>query len=143
MVMVVAPMLAPLAGGYLDEWFGWRSTFLAVLAVGAAVLVFTWLLLHETHHDRSGGAGPLAMLGGFGVLLRYAGFVGYAVTVSFPTAVFFAFLAGAHYVLIELMDLPSSEYGLYFMLTAVSSIAGHYHSGPPATLTGPAPNTLP
>src|SRR3546814_16886726 len=90
MVMVVAPMLAPLAGGYLDEWFGWRSTFLAVLAVGAAVLVFTWLLLHETHHDRSGGAGPLVMLGGFGVLLRDAGFVGYAVNVSFTTAVFFA-----------------------------------------------------
>src|SRR3546814_12728213 len=32
LVMVVAPMLAPLAGGYLDEWFGRRSTFLAVLA---------------------------------------------------------------------------------------------------------------
>src|SRR3546814_6946329 len=36
MVMVVAPMLAPLAGGYLDERFGWRSTFLAVSAGGAA-----------------------------------------------------------------------------------------------------------
>src|SRR3546814_18427173 len=87
MVMVVAPMLAPLAGGYLDEWFGWRSTFLAVLAVGAAVLVFTLLLLHETPHDRSGGAWPLAMIGGFGVLLRDGGFVGYAVTFPFTQAV--------------------------------------------------------
>src|SRR3546814_12298448 len=34
MAMVVAPMLAPLAGGYLDEWFGWRSTFYAVIAIG-------------------------------------------------------------------------------------------------------------
>src|SRR5690606_20851902 len=34
MVMVVAPMLAPLIGGYLDSWFGWRATFITVLAVG-------------------------------------------------------------------------------------------------------------
>src|SRR3546814_2983861 len=94
-------------------------------------------LLHETHHDRSGGAGPLAMLGGFGVLLRDAGFVGYAVNVSFTTAVFFAFLAGAPYVMIELMDRPSSEYGLYFMLNAVSYMAGNYASGRLATRIGP------
>src|SRR3546814_16540689 len=109
MLMVGSPMLATLACVYLDECFVLRSTFLAVLAVGAAVLVFTWLLLHETHHDRSGGAGPLAMLGGFGVLLRDAGFVGYAVNVSFTTAVFFAFLARAPYVMIELMDRPSRD----------------------------------
>src|SRR3546814_9923576 len=70
MAMVVAPMLAPLAGGYLDEWFGWRSTFYAVIAIGGAVLGLAWLMLHETHHDRRGGEGPLAMLRGFGVLLR-------------------------------------------------------------------------
>src|SRR3546814_11674526 len=77
------------------------------------------------------------MLGGFGVLLRDAGFVGYAVNVSFTTAVFFAFLAGAPYVMIELMDRPSSEYGLYFMLNAVSYMAGNYASGRLATRIGP------
>src|SRR3546814_18001368 len=78
------------------------------------------------------------MLGGFGVLLRDAGFVGYAVNVSFTTAVFFAFLAGAPYVMIELMDRPSSEYGLYFMLNAVSYMAGNYASGRLATRICPA-----
>jgi len=137
MAMVVAPMMAPLIGGYLDHWFGWRSTFFAVLAVGAVVLALAWLLLHETHHDRRIGAGPLAMLRGFGVLLRDAAFAGYALNVSFTTAVFFAFLAGAPYIMIELMQRPSSEYGLYFMMNAVSYMAGNFASGRLATRIGP------
>jgi MFS transporter, DHA1 family, multidrug resistance protein len=137
MAMVVAPMLAPLIGGYLDHWFGWRSTFFTVLAVGALVLGLAWFMLHETHHDRRIGVPPTEMLHGFGVLLRSPAFAGYAVNVSFTTAVFFAFLAGAPYIMIELMDRPSSEYGLYFMMNAVSYMAGNFASGRLATRIGP------
>src|SRR3546814_4450704 len=35
------------------------------------------------------------------------------------------------------MDRPSSEYGLYFMLNAVSYMAGNYASGRLATRIGP------
>lgn len=136
MAMVVAPMMAPLIGGYLDQWFGWRSTFFAVLAVGGIVLALAARLLHETHHDRRLGVGPLEMLGGFAVLLRDRAFAGYAVNVSFTTAVFFAFLAGAPYIMIQVMERPSSEYGLYFMLNAVSYMAGNFASGRLATRVG-------
>ena len=137
MAMVVAPMVAPLLGGYLDHWFGWRATFLTVLGVGAVVLLLAWLLLHETHHDRQGGSGALAMLQGFPVLLRDAGFCGYVLNVSFTTAVFFAFLAGAPYIMVEIMERPSNEYGLYFMLNAASYMTGNFLSGRLATRIGP------
>jgi MFS transporter, DHA1 family, multidrug resistance protein len=136
MAMVVAPMLAPLIGGYLDHWFGWRSTFLTVLTVGAVVLALAWLLLHETHHERDAGQSPLAMLRGFPLLLRSAAFTGYVVNVSFTTAVFFAFLAGAPYIMVEIMDRPTNEYGLYFMFMATSYMAGNFLSGRLATRIG-------
>ena len=136
MAMVVAPMLSPLLGGYLDHWFGWRSTFFTVLAVGAVVLGLAWLLLHETHHDRSIGNGPLAMLQGFPILLRNAAFTGYVLNVSFTTAVFFAFLAGAPYIMVEIMDRPTNEYGLYFMFMATSYMAGNFLSGRLSTRIG-------
>jgi DHA1 family bicyclomycin/chloramphenicol resistance-like MFS transporter len=37
MAMVVAPMVAPMVGGFLDAHFGWRSIFVAMLALSAAV----------------------------------------------------------------------------------------------------------
>lgn len=137
MVMVVAPMLAPLIGGYLDSWFGWRATFFAVLGIGAVVLALACILLHETHHHRTLGEGPLAMLRGFGLLLRDPAFAGYSVNVAFTSAVFFAFLAGAPYIMVELLQRPSSEYGLYFMMNAFSYMAGNFASGRLATRVGP------
>ncbi len=137
MAMVVAPMIAPLLGGYLDHWFGWRATFLVVLVVGAVVLAFAWRLLIETHHDRKVGVGAVEMLRGFGQLMRDPAFAGYAINVSFTTAVFFAFLAGAPFVMIEVMDRPTNEYGLYFLLNAVSYMAGNFLSGRLATQVGP------
>lgn len=137
MVMVVAPMIAPYLGGHLDVWFGWRASFFTVFAVGAVVLIFAWLLLHETHHHRHAGNGPLAMLQGFGILLRDTAFAGYALNVSFSTGAFFAFLAGAPYIMIEILDRPPSEYGEYFILNALSYMAGNFASGRLATRVGP------
>ena len=136
MAMVVAPMVAPLLGGYIDIWFGWRATFFTVLALGLVVLALAWRLLHETNHHRHAGTGPIEMLRGFGRLLRDTAFVGYAINISFTTAAFFAFLAGAPYIMIEIMDRPSNEYGLYFMLNALSYMTGNFLSGRLATRIG-------
>ena len=136
MAMVVAPMVAPFLGGHLDEWFGWRASFFLVLGVGAVVLAFAWLLLNETHHNRHAGGGALAVLRGFPVLLRDLAFAGYAINVSCTTAVFFAFLAGAPYIMVEVMDRPASDYGEYFMLNAIAYMTGNFASGRLATRLG-------
>ena len=142
MAMVVAPMVAPLLGGFTDDLFGWRASFFLVLLVGAVVLALAWFLLIETHFDRDAVAGPASMIRGFGTLLRDTAFTGYAVNVSFTTAVFFAFLAGAPYMMIEVMGRPPSEYGLYFMLNAASYMTGNFLAGRLSTKVGPERMTL-
>ena len=51
-----------------------------------------------------------------------------------PVAI--AFLAGAPYLMVELLQRPSSEYGLYFMMNALSYMAGNFASGRLATRIG-------
>ena len=48
--LLVGPILGPFIGGILTNWFGWRSTFvaLAVMAVISAALIL--LFVPETHH---------------------------------------------------------------------------------------------
>ena len=129
MAMVVAPMLAPLLGGFTDDLFGWQASFFLTFLVGAVVLLFAWFLLFETHFARNAVTSPLSMVKGFGALLKDAAFTGYAINVSFTTAVFFSFLAGAPYMMIEVMERSSSEYGLYFMLNAISYMTGNFLAG--------------
>ena len=127
--MVMAPMVAPLIGGYLDDWLGWRSTFVFVGGFGLVVAVFAVLLLHESNYNRQPLPGIGGMAASYAVLLRSPIFRGYAFVTTFAGASFFAFLGGAPYVVIELMGRPPSEYGWYFALSAVGYMTGNLISG--------------
>ncbi|MFX8914769.1 MFS transporter, partial [Acinetobacter baumannii] len=49
LVMGLAPILAPLLGGGLLTWWGWRSIFLVLAAFGSLCLIGITLGLSETH----------------------------------------------------------------------------------------------
>ena len=127
--MVMAPMVAPLIGGYLDDWIGWRSTFVFVGGFGLVVTVFAMLLLHESNHNRQPLPGLGGMAASYVILLRSPIFRGYAFLTTFASASFFAFLGGAPYVVIELMGRSPSEYGWYFALSACGYMGGNLFSG--------------
>ena len=129
MAMVVAPMLGPLFGGYLHDWFGWRASFVLVAVFAAIVFIAGLLLVGETLPAPQPLPGITGLLTAYGGLLRRPVFRGYAGQTAFSTAGFFAFLGGAPYVVVEIMDRPPREYGVYFVLTAVGYMFGNFVSG--------------
>jgi DHA1 family bicyclomycin/chloramphenicol resistance-like MFS transporter len=54
MIFGVAPAIAPIIGGWLQGWFGWRSVFVFLLAYSAVLLLACRIRLPETlpRHDR-------------------------------------------------------------------------------------------
>lgn len=134
--MVLAPMVSPLIGGYLDDWLGWRSTFVFVGGFGAVVTVFAVFLLHESNLDPQPMPGLRGLAAGYGDLLASPIFRGYALLTTFASAGFFAFLGGAPYIVIEIMGRQPSEYGWYFALSAIGYMSGNLISGRMATRVG-------
>ena len=53
--LAVSLAIAPIIGGYLQLWFGWRAAFVFLTAVGVFVLVATVRLLAETNPRAEGG----------------------------------------------------------------------------------------
>jgi DHA1 family bicyclomycin/chloramphenicol resistance-like MFS transporter len=47
-IFSIAPAIAPVIGGYLQSWYGWRSVFGFLLAGSAVLLLWTWRALPET-----------------------------------------------------------------------------------------------
>jgi DHA1 family bicyclomycin/chloramphenicol resistance-like MFS transporter len=137
MGMAVAPMLAPTIGGMLDTLYGWRASFVFLMLFGGLALLFTFLSLPETNHNR-GTAGSVRQLWhSYTSLLRSRLFWGYTLAASFISAVFFAFLAGAPYVMIELMGRSPAEYGFYFAIVPSGYILGNFVTGRFAGRIGP------
>jgi len=48
LVFAAAPAAAPIIGGWLHEWFGWRSVFWFLLLFALVLVVAIWRLLPET-----------------------------------------------------------------------------------------------
>jgi DHA1 family bicyclomycin/chloramphenicol resistance-like MFS transporter len=128
MAMVVSPMIAPLAGGSLDAHFGWRSIFVLMLALTAGVAVATFLRLRETAiRDPNSSLGSLVR--GYPDLIRDRSFLGYSLALASTSAAFFGFIAGAPYIVVEVMGHTPDVYGSYFALSAGSYMVGNFLSG--------------
>jgi MFS transporter, DHA1 family, multidrug resistance protein len=127
MFMSVVPMLGPVAGGWLDETFGWKANFTMLLVAGILVMALTWADLGETAQTRP--TSLMAQMRDYPELLRSPRFWGYVTSSSLASGVFFAYLGGAPFVATEIYGLGPTLLGVYFGATAVGYAMGNFVSG--------------
>jgi len=125
MVVIAAPMLAPLLGGFLDTLFGWESIFIFVAAACVVVVAWAVLALPETRVAQV-GAKPIRFLPEIRALTSDRRFAGYVLCAALGTAPFFTFLGGGPHVVVSIMGRSSAEYGLWFALNAFGYLAGNF-----------------
>ena len=128
MAFVVAPMVAPAIGGWIDVHGGWRMGFWALSVLGAVVLAAAWFHLPETHVNRATGGG-LGLLTGAVHLFALPRFRGYTLVLAFTSSVFFAFLGGAPHIMMDVLGRTPMEYGLWFASVSAGYMAGNFLSG--------------
>lgn len=136
MVMVVVPMLSPLAGGLIDHNLGWRAIFMVMACAGCLVCTLAVVLLPETSPSL-GIANSLTSI--FQALPMLAGnrqFLAYVGTLTMASAAFFAFIAGAPFIVIEVMGGGPDTYGYWFILTAGSYMVGNFATSRIASTRG-------
>jgi DHA1 family bicyclomycin/chloramphenicol resistance-like MFS transporter len=130
LVFSVSPILAPLAGSLLIEWFGWRSVFWAVTVVAALGLCLLATSLPETRPPESRAHSSLrSALAGYGVLLRDRHFMGLVLIGAFGMSSFFVYLANSSFVLINHYGLTPRQYSLAFAMNAASFIGASQLTG--------------
>lgn len=135
MAWVLAPMVAPVIGGYLDQLWGFRSSFVLLALIGALTLIIAWFTLHETNFNRRSD-GRLWQSAHYGRIFASSQFRGYAMTLAFASAAFFTFLAFAPFLTVNIMGRSAVEYGLWFILVSLGYMVGNFLSGRYSELVG-------
>lgn len=126
MGMALMPMIGPMIGGYLDEIYGWKSTFLLTFGFALVTLAVVFADLSETHKTRT--TSMMAQVKAYPELFRSRRFWGYSATAGFSSGAFFAFLGGGPFVATELLHMSPATYGIYFGLISVGYMGGNYMS---------------
>jgi DHA1 family bicyclomycin/chloramphenicol resistance-like MFS transporter len=130
LVMGVAPILAPLAGGQLLVTFGWRSIFWALAGYGTfGVLAVALLLPESLPPERRRRDSLRQVFGVYGTLIRDRGYMAQVLSGGLIMAGMFAYIATSPFVFIELFHVPPQRYGLYFGTNALGLIAASQVNG--------------
>ena len=127
--MALAPLIGPLAGGYLIDIAGWRSVFVAVGVTAVSLLFLSALKLPETRPRVPAGTAAPPWAAGWGTLFGRPAYLRYLIFGVFSQAAFFAFIAGTPYLTIEVYGLSASAYGIYFTVVPIGFFSGSLMAG--------------
>jgi DHA1 family bicyclomycin/chloramphenicol resistance-like MFS transporter len=125
LVMALAPLIAPVIGGYLLVIADWQAIFVVLAAFGAAVLAVIATRFGESSKYRDPQATQIPrLLRNYGRFLAHRACLGYALINCFTFAGLFSYISGSSFVFIEVFGLPSHIYGILFGVTAFAFMAG-------------------
>ncbi len=124
LAVAMTPMFAPIIGGYLLLFLGWRSIFWTQAIVAGIVLMFVHIMLRETHRPAPGTTLHLMRtLRGYVSLLFDKSFVGYALGNGFGAGALFMYIATSSHVYIDVYDMKPEMFGWLFGFASIGVMA--------------------
>ncbi|MCB5174861.1 multidrug effflux MFS transporter [Microvirga lenta] len=124
-IMGVVPAIAPVFGGLIAQFSGWRMTFAVMILCGAALAATVVLRLPESIRTKSDA--PISfgsILRGFGVLLKHPAYRVYVMLSMLTYGGLFAFISGSSFVLQGIYGLDELAFAFSFAFMVVGFIAG-------------------
>ena len=124
-VFAVAPAIAPILGGWLQTWFGWRSVFAFLAMFGLLLGLVCWRALPESlpagqrqaFHARQ-------ILGNYWTALRHPQFLLLAFAMAFASIGFFVYIAAAPHFVPGVLGLPATSFGWLFIPLVGGMVSG-------------------
>jgi DHA1 family bicyclomycin/chloramphenicol resistance-like MFS transporter len=111
----VGPIVAPLAGGVIVTWLGWRAIFWAVAVFGATLGLAVFFGLQESRTEAvAARARSESPIGAYTAVLQNPRIVGYMLTSGLNFSCMFAWIAAAPYLIITLYNVPALYFGWIF-----------------------------
>jgi len=124
-VFALAPLVAPLVGGWLLVHFGWRAIFVVLALFAGTLLAVIGFAFAESLTAPDRDALRLGRLGrNYQAFLSSRVCLGYALVNGLCWAGIFAFLSGSPFVFITIYGVAPEHYGFYFALSAVALVIG-------------------
>jgi DHA1 family bicyclomycin/chloramphenicol resistance-like MFS transporter len=130
MMFAIAPAIAPVIGGRLQVWFGWRSVFVFLVVATGAIWVACWRLLPETlPPERRQPLHPAYLARTYGQVLTSPLFLLACAALSFNFGAFFIYIMSAPVFLMRHLGVPETGFLWLFGPAMAGLMSGSWLSG--------------
>lgn len=137
-VFAVAPSVAPVVGGWLQHWFGWRSVFLFMAAFAAAVWLWCQAALPESlPADKRQPFAPGYLARSYFQALTHGRFMEAVFALALGFSGFFVYVLSAPTFLMTHLELRETEFLWLFAPITVGMLVGASASGRLAGVLSP------
>ncbi len=130
--LTIAPMAAPIAGGYLQEYAGWQYSFYAMAAMAVIAMIALMLLPEKKQEKTADTATHTSVIAGYKAVLTDSRYLRFTIAAGAAFAGAFVFVAGGSFVLIGQLGISPAIYG-YLFAVAIASYLLSASMGPKLT----------
>lgn len=124
LVFGLAPILAPLIGGWMLLVMDWRAIFWVLALFGGAVLTAALMRLEESRSkETEGRAREESPLRAYLAVMRQKRLIGFGLAGSFGGSCMLTYIAASPSLLIETYGIAPENYGYIFGLNAIGFVA--------------------
>ena len=124
-IMMIAPILAPIIGGFLLEQGSWRLIFWALAGIGALGLIWGIVTVPETLDLTQRSSLSLgSILRSYSQQLGLPIFMAYTLAGSFVLSSLFLYISHSAFIFTQHFDLTPSQFSYLFAGNAVSLVVG-------------------
>lgn len=135
--IIAMTVAAPFIGGYIQQYLGWRSTFLFLLVYSLCVMVLLLCRFEETNtsHEKS-KLDVVFIVKSYKDVVGSRLFLGYSLCVFLTYGGLFSWITAASPILIKLVGVSPVMFGYLMLLTAFSTATGSNINGLLVTKVG-------
>lgn len=130
LVFMIAPLLAPIVGGYLIKFWHWQSIFYLLALISFACVALVYWVIPETHKKENRIPLRLNIIArNFLNLWKQKEVLGYMFCSALGFAALFSFLTSGSIVYIGLYGVAPEHFGYFFMFNIGVMATGTFFNG--------------
>ena len=130
LVFMIAPLVAPIIGGYIVKYFHWHMIFYVIGIMGFLAALLVFFIIPETHKKENRIPLRLNIIArNFMTLSKQKEVLGYMAVASFGFGGLFAFVTAGSIVYIGIYGIPVDQFGYFFMINIAIMTAASYLNG--------------
>ena len=130
MIFAIAPAIAPVIGGHLQSWFGWRSVFVFLALMGVALLAAcSWRLPETLPPERRQSLHPVYLGKAYWRTMTSPLFLLATAATTFNFAGYFIYIMSAPAFLVRHLGLPETSFLWLFGPSMGGLVFGAWLSG--------------
>lgn len=123
-VQGLAPICAPVLGGFMMGWTDWKGIFWTLFLIGVLLIVLVSFFIESLDKDKRLKGGILSTFAHYQPVMRNGQFMRYVMVQAFAMSVMFSYIAASPFIFQVHFGASPQVYGICFGMNAVAIMMG-------------------